>query len=62
MAALREGAGLPTCRGADLERLASVSLGWFAVRAWGLLPERQAIPGYAEETRRHVATGVESRR
>lgn len=58
MAARREAHGLATCRGPDLERLATVTLGWFAIRAWGLTPGRHSIPDYVDETRRYVEASV----
>jgi hypothetical protein len=54
MAAIRAAHGLEACAGADLDRLATVTLGWFAIWLWGLTPERHAIPDYAAETRRYV--------
>lgn len=54
MAALRTAYGLPTCQGPELARLAAVTLGWFAIIAWGLSPDRHTIPDYAAEMRRYI--------
>jgi hypothetical protein len=58
MAALRAAHGLPACEGPALGRLAAMTLGWFALFAWGLSPDRHTIPDYAAETRRYLEEAV----
>lgn len=54
MAARRAACGLPTCDGPSLPRLALVTLGWFALVAWGLSPDRHTILDYRTETQRYL--------
>jgi hypothetical protein len=58
MAHLRSLRGLPVCTGRDLDVLARITLAWFAIRLWGLCPDRHMIPDYRHETERYIAEGA----
>jgi hypothetical protein len=34
---------------------ACISLAWFAIRLWGLCPDRHSIPDYREEIEQYIA-------
>jgi hypothetical protein len=60
MARIRTAYGLSSCAGADLERLSRLTLAWFAIRLWGLTPDRHSIPDYRAETERYIRDGAET--
>ncbi len=53
-ARLRSAYGLQSCEGRDLEALARITLAWFAIRLWGLTPDRHAMRDYRDETERYI--------
>jgi hypothetical protein len=58
MARIRAAYGLPSCAAADLERVARLALAWFAIRLWGLTPDRHSIADYRAETERYISEGA----
>ena len=58
MARIRSTYGLPSCGGRDLEKVARLTLAWFAIRLWGLTPNRHAIADYRAETERYINDGL----
>ncbi|HZG69120.1 MAG TPA: hypothetical protein VEZ12_20470 [Herpetosiphonaceae bacterium] len=54
MSRLRAGHGMSTCAERDVAVLARITLAWFAIRLWGLTPDRHAIPDYREETEQYI--------
>ncbi len=55
MARIRSIYGLSSCAGRDLAKVARLALGWFAIRLWGLTPDRHTIADYRAETERYIA-------
>lgn len=55
MSRIRARYGMPSVEGCDLERLSVICLGWFAIRMWGLSPDRHSIPDYRAETQRYIS-------
>jgi hypothetical protein len=53
-AGIRSAHGLPSLEGRDLQALSAICLGWFAIRLWGLCPDRHPLADYRAETRRYI--------
>jgi hypothetical protein len=49
---------MSSSEGSDLERLATITLAWFAIRLWGLCPDRHGIPDYRYETERYITASA----
>lgn len=58
MAHLRSAYGMSSCEGPDLEGLACISLAWYAIRMWGLCPDRHALADYRHETERYITASA----
>lgn len=58
MARLRAAYGMSSCAGLELERIACISLAWYAIRLWGLCPDRHAIADYRSETERYITASA----
>jgi hypothetical protein len=58
MAQIRSTHGLPSCEGRDLTKVARLTLAWFAIRLWGLTPNRHTIADYRAETERYITDGL----
>jgi hypothetical protein len=58
MAHIRSAYGMSSCEGRDLERVARIALAWFAIRLWGLTPDRHSITDYCMETERYIRDGA----
>lgn len=58
MARLRTERGLSSCTGATLARVERLTLAWFAIRLWGLTPDRHTIVDYRRETERYIRDGT----
>jgi len=58
MARIRSTYGLPSCEGQDLAKVARLTLAWFAIRLWGLTPDRHTIADYRAETERYISGGL----
>lgn len=54
MARVRAQHAMPSCAGCDLDRLARITLAWFAIHLWGLCPDRHTIADYQDETERYI--------
>lgn len=54
IARLRADRGLPSCTGETLARVERLTLAWFAIRLWGLTPNRHSIADYRRETERYI--------
>ena len=52
MAQIRLARGLSSCT--DLERLSRITLAWYAMVMWHLIPERRDIPGYRETMSQYI--------
>jgi hypothetical protein len=58
MARIRAGYGMSSCAGRDLDKLARITLAWYAIRLWGLTPDRHAIADYCAETEHYIRDGA----
>ena len=58
MARIRSAYRLPSCEGRDLAKVARLTLAWFAIRLWGLTPNRHTIADYRAETERYINGGL----
>lgn len=54
MAAQRTAHGPESCPPADLPRLSTILLAWYALRQWPISPYRHVIPDYVHEIRRYI--------
>lgn len=54
MARIRAANGMLSCDRHDLAMLSRITLAWFAIRLWGLTPERHSVTDYRDETERYI--------
>ena len=58
MARIRLKTGMSSCEKSDLTKVANLTLAWFAIRFWGLIPNRHTIADYRAETERYIRAGA----
>ena len=58
MAQLRLKYGLPVGQDRDLAKAAQLTLAWYAIRFWGMIPQRHTIADYRAETERYIRAGA----
>ena len=58
LACMRAAYGLPSCAAHDVQRVARMALTWFAIRLWGLTPDRHTIADYRTQTERYIHEGT----
>jgi len=51
---------MAVCRPDELDALEHIVLAWYAIRMWGLCPDRHAIADYRAETERYIRGGVQA--